>query len=181
MAISAEICAGCGACAAACPTGAATYALPGPDALLLRLRAMLQAYRTAGGQDATVLFHDGSHGWSLIEALARYGDGLPANVLPVEVNETTQVGVEAIAAIFAYGGSAARFLTRARPKHDIDGLRRTIALANRLVGSQGYAGLPAAMIETDDPDELLAQLRAVAPGRAAAQPSGFLPVGGSAR
>ena len=31
--ISAEICAGCGACAAVCPTGAATYALPPPAAM----------------------------------------------------------------------------------------------------------------------------------------------------
>ena len=90
--------------------------------------------------------------------------------MPVEVNEATQVGIEAVAAIFAYGGSAARFLTRAKPKHDIDGLRRTVALANRLIGSQGFAAVAAGTIETDDPDDLLAQLRAIVPGRAAAAP-----------
>ena len=39
----------------------------------------------------------------MIDALARHGDGLPANVLPLAVNEVTQVGLEAIAAAFAYG------------------------------------------------------------------------------
>ena len=31
---------------------------------------------------------------ALIDALARHGDGLPANVLPLAVNEVTQVGLE---------------------------------------------------------------------------------------
>ena len=62
VAISAEICAGCGQCAAACPTDAAAYALPPDDALLRKLRAMLTAYREAGGSRPVVLFHDGEHG-----------------------------------------------------------------------------------------------------------------------
>ncbi len=56
-----------------------------------------------------ILFHDGEQGTPLIDALARYGDGLPANVLPVEVNEITQVGLEAVAAAFAYGAVARAF------------------------------------------------------------------------
>src|SRR5216684_3091895 len=101
-----NICAGCGQCAAACPTGAASYTLPSEDALMRKLRAMLMAYREAGGEQAVVLVHDEPHGEPLIDALARFGDGLPAHVLPFAVNEITQVGLESIAAAFAYGASA---------------------------------------------------------------------------
>src|SRR4051794_16893562 len=122
VAIDPNVCAGCGQCAAVCPTGAAAYALPPADTLLRKLRAMLTAYREAGGSRAMILLHDEPHGGPLIDALARHGDGLPANVLPLAVNEVTQVGLEAIAAAFAYGASDVRFLTRAKPRHDIGGL-----------------------------------------------------------
>ena len=52
-----------------------------------QLRTLLKTYREAGGEDAIVLLHDGAHGGSLINALARLSDGLPANVLPHAVNE----------------------------------------------------------------------------------------------
>ena len=71
-----------------------------------------------------VLLHDDEHGGELIDALARHGDGLPANVLPLQVNEVTQVGLEAVAAAFAYGACAVRFLLRAKPRHDVAGLRQ---------------------------------------------------------
>ena len=80
-----------------------------------------------------VLFHDGEHGEPLIDALARFGDGLPANVLPVAVNEVTQVGLEAIAAVFAYGAVGAHVLTRAKPRHDMSSLQRTLASANAIL------------------------------------------------
>jgi ferredoxin len=178
VAISAGICAGCGACAAACPTGAANYALPKTDALLVKLRALVSTYREAGGERATILFHDRDHGAALIDALARLGDGLPADVLPVEVNEVTQIGIEAVASIFAWGGARVAFLTRGKPKHDIDGLRATAALANRLIGSNGFAADPAVIIETDDPDSLLLALRGLDRAAGSARPSAFLPIGG---
>jgi ferredoxin len=177
VAIDANICAGCGQCAAACPTGAASYALPPEDALMRRLRAMLIAFREAGGERAVVLFHDEEHGAPLIEALARFGDGLPANVLPFSVNEITQVGLETVTAAFAYGASALRFALRAKPRHDISGLARTMAVADPILVGLGFEVGRIATIETDDPDSLLDALHAIPALLPAPRPASFRPVG----
>jgi ferredoxin len=177
VAIDPHLCAGCGQCAAACPTGAAAYALPPADALMRKLRVLLLVYRDAGGQDPLVLLHDEDHGAELIDALARHGDGLPANVLPLAVNEVTQIGIEAIAAAFAFGASAARLLVRARPRHDVAGLRQTLVLAEQILAGLGFGSQRVAAIETDDPDELGAQLRLVSPAAPVVRPASFSPVG----
>ena len=75
---------------------------------------MLTAFREAGGKNPVLLLHDDEHGSALIDALARHGAGLPANVLPLGVNEVTQIGLETIAAAFAYGASAVRLLVRGK-------------------------------------------------------------------
>jgi ferredoxin len=175
--IDANVCAGCGACASACPTGAASYALPSADALMRRVRTLLQTYRKAGGSDAVVLFHDGEHGEELIDALARFGAGLPANVLPLRVNEVTQLGPEIIAAAFAYGGCGAVVVTRARPKHDISGLRRAIEMCDSIISALGFGAGLVQIIETDDPDQLRTMLDAVPHGVATQRPAGFVPRG----
>jgi ferredoxin len=177
VAIDANICAGCGACASACPTGAASYALPSADALMRRLRTLLQTYREAGGSNAVVLFHDGDHGEALIDALARFGDGLPANVLPLLVNEVTQLGPETIAAVFAYGGTGAALLARGKPKHDIAGLRRMTEMSDAVVSALGYGAGVVRIIETDDPDQLRAALDAAPAGVATGRPATFIPRG----
>jgi ferredoxin len=113
----------------------------------------------------------------MIDALARHGDGLPANVLPLQVNEITQIGLEAIAAAFAYGATAVRFLLRAKPRHDVSGLHKTMALAQPVLAGLGFAGTRVATIETDDPDALGETLRVIGPMAGAAKPATFAAIG----
>src|SRR5437879_3097715 len=179
--IDANVCAGCGSCASVCPTGAASYSLPSADALMRRLRTLLQTYRKADGSDAIVLFHDGEHGEEIIDALARFGAGLPANVLPLRVNEVTQLGPEIIAAVFAYGGSGVAIVTRARPRHDISGLRQAVEMSDSIISALAFGAGLVRIIETDGPDQLLDILGAAPLCGAAPQPAGFVPRGAQPR
>jgi ferredoxin len=113
----------------------------------------------------------------MIDALARHGDGLPANVLPVAVNEVTQIGLEAVAASFAYGAAALRILLRGKPRHDLTGLANTLTLSESILAGLGFAGAPIATIETDDPFALGDALRAIDGVAPVAKPASFLPMG----
>lgn len=177
VAIDPNVCAGCGSCASVCPTGAASYSLPNADALMRRLRTLLQIYRKAGGEQAVVLFHDGDHGEPLIDALARFGDGLPANVLPVRVNEVTQLGPETLAAVFAYGGTGIALLTRAQPRHETAGLRSAAGMSGTIAAALGFGEGVVRIIETDDPDQLRTMLDAMPPGVASLNPASLIPRG----
>ncbi len=176
VAIDANICAGCGQCAAVCPTGAAAYSLPPADVLMRKLRTLLTVYREAGGLHPVLLLHDDrarrrAHRCrSLATAMA-----CPRMCCRSLSTRSLWSGSETIAAALAYGASALRVLLRAKPRHDIAGLTKTIALAEPILTALGFSS--SATIETDDPDVLGAALAAIEAHTSSPRPASFLPVG----
>jgi Pyruvate/2-oxoacid:ferredoxin oxidoreductase delta subunit len=176
VAIDPHVCAGCGSCAAVCPTAAASYALPGAAALAGRARTLIEAFHGAGGRDAVLLVHDSRHGTPLIDLAARTSRGLPARVLPLAVNEVTQLGLDFFAAAIALGAAGLRLLLPAKPRHDLAGLAQQLGLSETLLAGLGFGGGRVGLIETDDPEALSAALYAL-DLVAAGTPRPFLPLG----
>ncbi|HYZ61091.1 MAG TPA: 4Fe-4S binding protein [Acetobacteraceae bacterium] len=175
VAIDPYVCAGCGTCAAVCPTAAVVYAAPGAEAVARSLRAMLTAYRRAGGTEPPVLLlHEKEHGGALIDALARHGDGLPARVIPVPMRG--QFGLDGFATALAFGAAELTVLVPSREKARQDSIGREIALLEPIASGLGYGERRLTLLATDDPFEVLDVLRALPlrPGAPAAQ---YLPTG----
>lgn len=177
VAIDPYVCAGCGSCASVCPTGAATYALPYGDAIYQRLRTLLSTYRRAGGEKPVLLIHDTDHGDGVIDAMARFGRGLPARVIPFAVNEVTQVGLALLASALAYGAAQVFLLLGPKNRGETDGLTGQIDLAEAVLSGLGFGGGRVRVIDRDDPSAVEDILYS-RPDLDPPAPGSFLPMGG---
>lgn len=160
------ICAGCGACAAVCPSGAIAYDAPSSDFVFRRINTLASTYRAAGGKDATLLVHD-DHGAEMISLAARYGRGLPANVIPMEVEALSGFGHAEMLGALASGFAAVNILLG--PKTERDALDPQAVLASAMTQSA------ITLLDLADPDALSDHLFAQASTQAIADP--ILPLG----
>lgn len=149
------LCQGAGVCATACPTGAITYAYPRTSDLLDGLRAMLKAYREAGGQHACVLFHDRENSQALLKRIAAR---LPERVIPVEVEEAGSVGLDTWLATLAYGASQVTVLSAGATPSVLAELSAQHAYATAILEGMGYPAQRLKLIDSEDDDAVLEKL-----------------------
>ncbi len=147
VSIDPMICAGCGACAARCPSGAVTYDAPAPDTVFRRLHTLASAFRKAGGGTPRLLVHDAEFGREMISLAARYGRGLPADVIPFEVPALSAFGHAEMLASLASGFANVKLLLS--PSTERDALDQEIPLAQAMASSDQIA-----LLDIGDPDKL---------------------------
>jgi len=131
----------------------------------MRLGAMLDAYSEAGGETPDVLIHDERDGRALIAMAARFGRGLPAKVIPLAVNEVTQVGHDLLLGALAMGVQRVfvHLPERVRREGEAEPLDFQVSLTGSMLDGMGRDAARVSLIETDDPDQLCEALYASAP------------------
>jgi ferredoxin len=135
-----HLCVGCGACTTVCPSGALTYGYPSVSEMGTRIRTLLATYRKAGGRDPCLLFHD-ADGRALLERLGRRGKGLPARVIPVELQHMVSTGIDVWLGALAYGASDLAVLaTGAEAPRYTEAIARQMDFAEVIAQALGYQG-----------------------------------------
>ena len=155
VSIDPVICGGCGSCAAVCPTGASSYMVPERHELVRRIQVLVATYLKAGGRAPRILVHDERHGAELIGLSARFGRGLPLDVLPLAVNEVTQLGHDAMLAALASGAEHIVMLADPKKSHELAGTHSEAGLVDAVMHGLGYPGGSFVEVAVEnDPDRL---------------------------
>ena len=168
VALDAMVCAGCGACAALCPSGAIAYDAPPPAELFRRIETLARAYREAGGAAPRLLVVDSGFGAEMVALFARFGRGLPADTIPLELESLAHFGHAEMLAGLALGFAHVDILLA--PDSERAVLEGEAALAAAM-GAEGRLRL----LDLGDPDALGEAL--YGPARAAPPAEPVLPMG----
>ncbi len=169
-----HLCMGCGACASVCPSGAMGFQFPRVSRRGDQLRALLAAYREAGGEDACIVFHNGTDGRDLLASAAAAGRGLPARAIPLESWHVASTGVDLLLGAVALGANQVAVLSAGSEAPEYSqSIRGQMALAQSILAGLGYPGRHFALIETGDAAAAVAAIEALAPATVPATPAAF--------
>jgi ferredoxin len=165
--VNPNLCVGCGACTTVCPTGALTYAYPKASHQGVKIKTLLATYAKAGGQAPALLIHSQGKGTQLIEQLGRAAQlkkaqGIPHNLIPLQVWHTSSVGMDVWLSAIAMGTQQISVLVTQEEAPDyVKALREQMDVAQTLLRGLGYAGTHLKLIEAQDATALDAALKAL--------------------
>lgn len=152
VAVDPFVCGGCGDCSAVCPTGAVSYDYPTRADLARRFDALISTYLDCGGRHPVLLVHDQRHGDPLVAAIARFGRGLPANVLPLSVYSVHQLGHDALAGMLGAGAEHIVILAPPSEPAETAALAAEVALMEAFLGALGFDSGRLHLLAERDPD-----------------------------
>jgi len=141
------VCAGCGACASLCPSGAITYDAPPTAFVFKRIQNLAESFKAAGGSNPRLLVHDAEFGGEMISLLARFGRGLPADVIPLEVGAISAFGHAEMLAALACGFGQVDVLLA--PKTEPETPNFEMELARAISGNEHIH-----LLDLNDPEAL---------------------------
>ncbi len=148
VSVDAMICAGCSSCASLCPSGAISFDAPDGAFTFRRLQTMAEAFRKAGGGPAPrLLVHDAEFGGEMISLAARFGRGLPADVVPMSVPALAGFGHAEMLAALACGFGRVELLLA--PDSERPVIEGEAALALAIAGQKVVR-----LLDLNDPDAL---------------------------
>jgi ferredoxin len=165
--VNPNLCVGCGACTTVCPTGALTYAYPKASHQGVKIKTLLATYAKAGGQAPGLLIHSQGKGTQLIEQLGRAAQlkkaqGMPHNLIPLQVWHTSSVGMDVWLSAIAMGAQQISVLVTNEEAPDyVKALREQVEIAQMLLRGLGYAGTHLKLIEAQDVAALDTALKAL--------------------
>lgn len=159
VSIDTAICGGCGNCAAHCPTGAVHLEAEPLAERIGAVQSLASTFIECGGKSPALLIHDGGFGMEILNALARFGDGLPANVIPFAVHSTSGIGHALLAAAISSGFERVYILANPQKLAEYEAAEREIELFDALCEGFGIGGGRISIVSERDPDILGEQLR----------------------
>jgi len=169
-----HLCMGCGACASVCPSGAMSFQFPRVSHRGAQLRALLGAYREAGGRDACILFHNGTDGREWLARAAAAGRGLPARVVPLESWHVASVGIDRLLGAIALGANQVAVLAAGSEAPEYrESLREQMGLAQAILAGLGYAGTHFLLLQPADAAAAIATLESLPPATVPATAAAF--------
>jgi ferredoxin len=146
--IDSDICAGCGSCAAVCPTSAVTMNETPFEAMTQVQTVMAKVYREQTQESPRLVFHTLKEGGDAIAYLARYGNGLADDLIPLGLEHVDRVGHAEILA--AFGAGYAEVLILADTDTDRQAVAAEVELAQAMLAGTHNAPDRIRVIAADE-------------------------------